>query len=128
MLESWGVAARNTDQPTPWQSLTEGYEQSLLYGEHTWGASLGWVGHALPWGSDWQQRTDERHHRMVASWDEHSAYSNKALAISTSLLDSQLQHLSQSIDSDQPRAAVYNPLPWKRDESLALETRRIGID
>lgn len=120
MLESWHVEApQNTDQRTPWQSLREGYEQSLLYGEHTWGASLGWVGHALPWGPDWQQRTDERHRRMVVSWDEHSAYANKALAISTSLLDRQLKRLSQSIDSDQPRAAVYNPLPWKRD-GLAL--------
>jgi len=120
MLESWGVEAlRNGNQPTPWQFLTEGYEQSLLYGEHTWGASLGWAGHTLPWGADWQQRTDERHRRMVASWDEHSAYADKALAISTSLLDRQLQRLSQSIDSDRPRAAVYNPLPWIRD-GLAL--------
>lgn len=129
MLESWGVeAAQNTGQSTPWLSLTEGYEQSLLYGEHTWGASLGWVGHALPWGSDWQQRTDARHRRMVASWDEHSAYANKALVISISLLDHQLKRLSQSIDSDQPRVAVYNPLPWKRD-GLALidgETRLVN--
>jgi hypothetical protein len=120
MLESWGVeAALNAAQPTPWQSLAGGYEQSLLYGEHTWGASLGWVGHGLPWGPDWQQRIDERHRRMVASWDEHTAYANKAQAISASLLDSQLQRLSQSIDSDRLRAAVYNPLPWKRD-GLAL--------
>ena len=120
MLESWGVgAAKNADQPTPWQSIANGYEQSLLYGEHTWGASLGWVGHGLPWGPDWQKQTDERHRRMVASWDEHSAYANQAQAISTSLLDGQLQRLSQSIDSDRHRAAVYNPLPWKRD-GLAL--------
>ncbi|MHC4582861.1 MAG: glycoside hydrolase family 38 N-terminal domain-containing protein, partial [Planctomycetota bacterium] len=120
MLESWGVeATQNTDQLTPWQSLSQGYEQSLLYGEHTWGASLGWVGHALPWGSDWQQRTDQRHRRMEASWDEHSAYANQALAISTSLLDGHLERLSQAIGSNQPRAAVYNPLPWKRD-GLAL--------
>jgi len=120
MLDSWGVAAaKNTGKPTPWQSITNGYEQSLLYGEHTWGASLGWVGHGLPWGADWQKKTDERHRQMIASWDEHSAYANKAQAISTSLLDGQLQRLSQSIDSDRSRAAVYNPLPWKRD-GLAL--------
>ena len=122
MLESWGVEAdRNADQTTPWQSIADGYEQSLLYGEHTWGASLGWVGHALPWGPDWQQQTDERHRRMIASWDEHSAYANKAQAISASLLDGQLQRLSQSIDSDRRRAAVYNPLPWKRDGLVLID-------
>ncbi len=116
MLEAWGVkTAPHAPATTPWQALARGYEQSLLYGEHTWGASLGWVGHALPWGRDWQEQTDERHRRMVASWDEHSAYAGQALAISTALLDDQLQRLAQSIDSHQRRAAVYNPLPWKRD-------------
>lgn len=120
MLESWSIgAAKNADRPTPWQSLAKGYEQSLLYGEHTWGASFGWVDYKLPWGDDWQKHTDERHDRMIASWDEHSAYANKARAISAALLDGQLQLLSQSIDSDRFRAAVYNPLPWKRD-GLAL--------
>jgi len=112
MLETWGISSA---RPAPWQSLANGYEQSLLYGEHTWGASLGWVGHALPWGPDWQKQTDERHRRMVASWDEHSAYANKADTIAASLLDDQLRCLSQSIDSDRDRGAVYNPLPWKRD-------------
>ena len=125
MLESWGIgAAECADQTTPWQALANGYEQSLLYGEHTWGASLGWVGHRLPWGSDWQKQTDERHDRMVASWDEHSAYANKADAISASLLERQLQRLSQSIDSDRCRAAVYNPLPWKRSGLALIDGKR----
>lgn len=120
MLESWGIQPdENADRPTPWQSLADGYEQSLLYGEHTWGASFGWIGYKLPWGADWRKHTDERHDRMIASWDEHSAYAHKAQAISTTLLDAQLERLSQSIDSDRFRAAVYNPLPWKRD-GLAL--------
>ncbi|MFV2065610.1 MAG: hypothetical protein ACC645_01420 [Pirellulales bacterium] len=125
MLESWGIgAAKNADHPTPWQSLANGYEQSLLYGEHTWGASFGWVDYKLPWGSDWQKQTDERHLRMIASWDEHSAYANKARAIGASLLEGQLQRLSQSIDSDRCRAAVYNPLPWKRDGLALIDGER----
>lgn len=128
MLEAWGVqAAENADRPTPWQSLADGYEQSLLYGEHTWGASLGWIDYKLPWGADWRKRTDQRHDRMIASWDEHSAYANQALAISQSLLHSQLQRLSQSIDGDRPRAAVYNPLPWKRDGIALIDGSTLVI-
>jgi hypothetical protein len=124
MLQCWSVPAANAaDQPTPWQSLAKGYEQSLLYGEHTWGASLGWVGHGLPWGPDWQKQTDERHRRMVASWDEHSAYADNAVAISSSLLDRQLQRLSESIGS--PHGAIaYNPLPWKRGGIAVVDGAR----
>ena len=122
MMDVWGIgAAWFGATEAPWQLIANGYEQSLLYGEHTWGASFGWIGYSLPYGKDWQAHLDERHARMVASWDEHSAYANQADAISGSLLEEQLVRLSQSIDSDRYRAAVYNPLPWKRDGVAVID-------
>ena len=97
------------------------YEQSLLYGEHTWGASLGWVGHGLPWGADWRKGLDDRHKRMVASWDEHTAYANAARGISGSLLEGELERLSQSIGGERTSVAVYNPLPWKRSGMALID-------
>ncbi len=120
MLEAWGTgASEGSESPNPWQLIANGYEQSLLYGEHTWGASLGWIGYAMSYAPDWHEHLDKRHAKMVASWDEHSAYANRAKAISSSLLDNQLVRLSQAIDSNRRRAAVYNPLPWTRN-GLAL--------
>lgn len=115
MLEVWGVGASCSPKPAePWETIARAYEQSLLYGEHTWGASFGWVEYAMSYAPDWHENLDDRHARMVASWDEHSAYAKEALSLSSSLLEEQLSRLSQSIDSDRYRAAVYNPLPWKR--------------
>ena len=122
MLEAWGIGASGTDAAkTPWPSIANGYEQSLLYGEHTWGASFGWVGYALSYAPDWHEHLDERHARMIASWEEHSAYANQAESLSTSLLDGQLARLSQSIDVDRYRVAVYNPLPWNRDGLAVID-------
>jgi glycosyl hydrolase family 38 len=122
MLDAWGIGAAGENHTRrPWETIAQGYEQSLLYGEHTWGASFGWIGYALPYGADWQDQLDERHARMVASWDEHSTYAEQADAISGSLLEEQLIRLSQSIDSDRYRAAVYNPLPWKRDGLAVID-------
>ncbi len=122
MLEAWGIGASGADAAkTPWPSIANGYEQSLLYGEHTWGASFGWVGYAMSYAPDWHEHLDERHARMIASWEEHSAYANEAESLSTSLLDAQLARLSQSIDVDRYRVAVYNPLPWKRDGLAVID-------
>lgn len=121
MLDAWGVGATWVGAASsPWQTIAEGYEQSLLYGEHTWGASFGWIGYAMSYAPDWHDHLDERHARMIASWEEHSEYAREAEAISRSLLSSQLERLTQAIDvKAETRAAVYNPLPWRRD-GLAL--------
>ncbi len=116
MLQAWSAgAAENKAARPPWHTIAQGYEQSLLYGEHTWGASFGWIGNKLSYAPDWHDHLDERHARMIASWDEHSAYAYKAEALSTALLEEQLSRLSQSIDTGRYRVAFYNPLPWKRD-------------
>ena len=128
LLDLWEIkAARRRDLERPWKAVARGYEQSLLYGEHTWGASFGWIGYALTYGSNWQEELDERHARMVASWDEHSSYAKHAELTSSSLLTWQLIRLSQSIASTRCRAAVYNPLPWKRDGLAVIDEQTFVV-
>jgi hypothetical protein len=48
LLKIWGIQKEDPTQPV-WKA----YEQSLLYGEHTWGGSLHWVteyGDKINWG------------------------------------------------------------------------------
>ena len=74
-------------KPQP-QQIAVAREQSLLYGEHTWGASLGWIrkfgeGETLPFGDDWKALENGRnfnpaYKRAVASWEEHTDYIRRA--------------------------------------------------
>jgi hypothetical protein len=123
MLRSWGVA-----QPPHIESTIAGaYEQSLLYGEHTWGGSLGWVVQysqhtPFDYGKTWQQqRANGRFQRLEASWAEHSAYIEKAQSLLAPLLASELQTLAANVKIDGQRIVVFNPLPWKRDGVVTVK-------
>ncbi len=67
-LRAWGVGALDV-APT----IAAAYEQSLLYGEHTWGAALWWGstpgrGFQFPYGEAWQiDRAEGRFARFEES-------------------------------------------------------------
>ena len=62
-------------------AIADAYEQSLLYGEHTWGGSIGWIGNKLSFGEEFKkERAAGRFDRIEGSWDEHTAYIQKAHA------------------------------------------------
>jgi len=91
--------------------IADAREQSLLYGEHTWGGALSWIcnhgqGENLPWGEAWDRILEtgfnDRYKRLIQSWDEKSAYIYKA--------DSILQELKDKHDGESYR---FNPLPWE---------------
>ena len=92
--------------------IADAREQSLLYGEHTWGGSLDWIcnyayGEILPWGESWSRLVEsngftEKYRQIIKSWDEKSAYIYKANSI--------LQELKGKKDGKQYR---FNPLPWE---------------
>jgi hypothetical protein len=111
--------------------INKSYEQSLLFYEHTWGASMYWVApHYMPpvngigrcdstwcYGEQWKQNLQKGlYNRMMASWDEHSNYEITANSISTSLSKKELTQLANAVRGN----VVFNPLPWKRDNVPAL--------
>ena len=89
------------------QAIADAWEQSLLYGEHTWGGSLYWlcnygVEKELPFGEDWKalengKNFNPAYKRIVASWEEKSDYIRRA---------------AKGHELDKPRTAIFNPLPW----------------
>ena len=108
--------------PIPAQAIAEAYEQSLLYGEHTWGGSIGWIKNKLSFGEAFQKdRAAGRFNRIEGSWDEHTAYIQKAYQIIAPELEGNLRALAQAVKVEGQRVVVYNPLPWKRSGVVSLK-------
>jgi hypothetical protein len=116
-LRGWGLPVPN-EAPV----IAEAYEQSLLYGEHTWGGAIYWIKNMLSFGEAFQkERAAGRFDRLEASWDEHTAYIKKAHEIITPELEKNLQALAQGVKAEGRRVVVYNPLPWKRSGLVTVD-------
>jgi hypothetical protein len=126
--ESLGVelAAWNGKAPERVDALTKAWEQSLLYGEHTWGGALYWVskygkGVKFPYGEAWKaDRQNGRYKRLEESWAEHTAYIEKARDLALPILDESLHALAAGVRVEGSRVVVHNPLPWKRSGMVEL--------
>ena len=123
LLGTWNVAA-----PDSSQAIADGYENSVLYYEHTWGGAMYWIGkYSSPknhigqcsnwfygdrWRADLKTRKFDRH---IASWEEHTDYArNAGKSVAAPLIDG-MKTLARAVNVAGPRTVVFNPLPWKRD-------------
>ncbi len=120
-LQAWGANFLSVRT-----SIAEAYEQSLLYGEHTWGGAFTWIygQYRLSYGEDWRkERRQGKFQRIEASWDEHSAYIANAQNIIAPLLRSELEVLAQAINVPGQRVVVFNPLPWSRSGIVTVKLK-----
>jgi hypothetical protein len=116
LMAAWG--AGGNDQRG---KIAAAYENSLLYGEHTWGGALYWLTSYAPgkvkfgYGDVFKtERAAGRFNRIEASWDEHSAYIENTRKIAEPLLAERLKTLAAVVQVDGPRLVVFNPLPRAR--------------
>ncbi len=119
-LKLWGVPA-----PDVSSTIADAYEQSLLYGEHTWGGALYWVtkyGSGTKWGygDTWKKDYEGgRFQRLEDSWAEHTSYIERAQQLTEPLLRTQMRTLAASVAQDGERIVVFNPLPWRLYQTAA---------
>jgi hypothetical protein len=125
LLSGWTVEA-----PPATPTIARAYEQSLLYGEHTWGGAYWWIygNYRAHYGEAWrEERAAGRFERIESSWAEHTAYIKAAETILEPCFKDQMAMLARSVDVEGGRFVVFNPLPWKRDGQVVVASGRTGI-
>jgi hypothetical protein len=120
---SWGLERRDVAG-----TIADGYENGILYYEHTWGGALWWgckfspardnIGQVSDWfyGDKWKEelKTD-RYDRFLDSWEEHTTYARNVSEIASTSLQEGMEALAGAVDVSGYRTLIFNPLPWKRD-------------
>jgi len=125
LLPVWGV-----DVPDSAQTIAKAYENSLLYGEHTWGLNTQkYV--KLVYGEEWKAKLaaglDHNHRLLEQSWDEHEAYIDTARELVEPLLAGHLGRLARDVRVKGRRIVVFNPLPWPRSGIVAVPAQSIDV-
>ena len=96
------------------------YEQSFLYGEHTWGASSRYYSPRL-YGAKWRAaRAKGDYAYSEESWREHGAYANRLRDLVEPALAAHAKTLAEAIKVRGPRIVVFNPLAWRRSDVVSV--------
>lgn len=119
----WGIFRPDLRKVT-----SDAYEQSLLFSEHTWGlANQHYL--KVPYGKDWQALWEKglpaQYKLLEESWKDHADYANNVQKLISNPYRDAVASLADNVNVDKNRIVVYNPLPWKRDGVIELDTRLI---
>lgn len=110
--KNWGIYL-----PDETDTYSHAYEQSLLFGEHTWGYAAQHY-RKFPYGDEWTRTYKEgiptHFEELEAGWDEHDQYIRNAATAITLPLANEIAVLADHVNLPGQRIVVYNPLPWVR--------------
>jgi alpha-mannosidase len=119
----WGIY-----RPDIRDIVSEAYEQSLLYSEHTWGLANQHylkVPYGKAWEELWNRGLPPQYKLMEESWKDHADYINRVQELVINPYHDAVASLADNVGLDENRIVVYNPLPWMRDGEIDLDTRLI---
>lgn len=136
-LRLWNLNPSSLKAP-----LAKAYEQSLLYGEHTWGMNAEYGPRTLH-GQAWKQWLAEMaketvpadgdftrvprgsKRKWLQSYQDHRDYALHAERIVTRELKSRLAMLASNVMAKPGDTVVYNPLPWMRSGIVEVNGKRL---
>jgi hypothetical protein len=119
----WGIF-----QPDLREVTSQAYEQSLMYSEHTWGLANQHylkVPYGKAWYEMWKTGLPPQYKLMEESWKDHADHISNVQHLVTTPYRDEVESLADNVNIAQNRVVVYNPLPWKRDGEIDLDTRLI---
>ena len=123
-LKAWGLPV-----PELAPKLAEAYENSMLFGEHTFGAMCPWYGFwatGMPgryfYGQAFRDaRARGFYKKFEGSFDDKRAFIRKTAAIVDEGLRERMDLLAKSVKAEGERVVVFNPLPWKRSGLVEVD-------
>ena len=119
----WGIY-----RPDLRKVIGDAYEQSLLYSEHTWGLANQHylkVPYGKAWQDLWEQGLPPQYELMAGSWKDKAGYIDNVQKLIANPYKDAIASLADNVRVEGNRIVVYNPLPWKRDGAIDLDTRLI---
>jgi len=129
-LRTWGVKVAPVAP-----ALADAYEQSNLYGEHTFGPAapnMGSWNSRTPrdlYGAEWKAAYERGAYTAYEqAFDGKRAYARKEVEIVNRELKSRLDLLAQSVNSAGKRVVVYNGLPWKRSGTVEVDGQALYVE
>lgn len=110
--KDWGIYL-----PDETDTYRKAYEQSLMFGEHTWGYAAQHY-RKFPYGKIWNDTYKEgippHFEELEVSWNEHDQYIKNAATGIVAPLANEIAALADHVNLPGQRIVVYNPLPWNR--------------
>jgi alpha-mannosidase len=116
-LEIWGAGPNDITE-----KISEIYEKSLLFDEHTFGLAMS-HGASGYWcyGDQFKRlRSAGMFDKIELSWKEKGLHIHEAEVLDKGTYSRKMEELAASAGVTGTRVVVYNPLPWKRDGWIRL--------
>ena len=115
LLGIWGAAPASAAE-----AVREAYENTLLFGEHTWGPDVSrYAGYS--YGDEWKRKLAAGGYKfLLEGFDQKGAYARKAAAVVDRNLEPRMARLAAAVNVPGRRIVVFNPLPWRRDSAVQV--------
>ncbi len=115
LLGAWGVPAEPAGP-----IVRDAYENTLLFGEHTWGPNVArYAGYS--YGDEWKKKLAAGQYRfLLEGFNQKRAYAHRAAELVEPAIRQRMAALAEAVDVPGRRIVVFNPLPWTRDGEVEV--------